>query len=488
VTAPAGLERKVTSAIRWSAVNSLVQRLSQVGVGILLARLIAPDQFGVFAVALVVLNIVMSVSEMGVSVALVRTEKPVSELAPTVTTLSIASGGVLAGLCVLGAPWFASAMDTPQATGVIQLMSLSLVIAGASAVPGALLQREFRQDHKFVADTSAFVVGTAIVVVLALLGFGAWSLAWSRIATNLVAAVVMFAYTPRRYRPGFDVVQARGLLAFGLPLAGSSLLVFGVMNVDYIIVGSVLGTVPLGFYLLAFNLANWPVGAFSQPVRSVSLAAFSQVRDDPELFARTFARALRLLALVTVPACVLLAALADPLVRTVYGERWAPAAQALALLVLLGALRVALELGYDYLASAGRSRAILVIHLLWLGVLVPLLALGAHFGGIRGVAAAQSVVVLLVVVPAYLVTFRPYGLRARVLGAAVARPVLGGVVMVAVALAVQWVIQDALWRLLVGGALASLAYAAVVFPLRHEVLGLLRRSSAKPINQTGGSA
>jgi PST family polysaccharide transporter len=362
-------------------------------------------------------------------------------------------------------------MDTPQATGVIQLMSLSLVVAGASAVPGALLQREFRQDHKFVADTSAFVVGTAVVVVLALMGFGAWSLAWSRIATNLVAAVVMFAYTPKRYRPGFDAVQARGLLAFGLPLAGASLLVFGVLNVDYIIVGSVLGTVPLGFYLLAFNLANWPVGAFSQPVRSVSLAAFSQVRDDPELFSRTFARALRLLALVTVPACVLLAALADPLVRTVYGERWAPAAQALALLVLLGALRVALELGYDYLASAGRSRAILVIHLVWL-------ALGAHLDGIRGVALAQSVVVLVVVVPAYLVAFRPYGLRARALGAAVARPVLGGVVMVLVATGVQWVVDGALWRLLVGGAAASLAYAAVVFPLRHEVLGLLRRSGA----------
>lgn len=472
------LERKVTSAIRWSAVNSLVQRLSQVGVGVLLARLIAPEQFGVFAVALVVLNIVMSVSEMGVSVALVRTGKPVAELAPTVTTLSIASGALLAGLCVAGAPWFAGAMDTPQATGVIQLMSLSLVIAGASAVPGALLQREFRQDHKFVADTSAFVVGTAVVVVLAVLGFGAWSLAWSRIATNLVAAVVMFAYTEQRYRPGFDAVQARGLLAFGLPLAGASLLVFGVLNVDYIIVGSVLGTVPLGFYLLAFNLANWPVGAFSQPVRSVSLAAFSQVRDDPELFSRTFARALRLLALVTVPACVLLAALADPLVRTVYGERWAPAAQALALLVLLGALRVALELGYDYLASAGRSRTILVIHLVWLAALVPLLALGAHLDGIRGVALAQSVVVLLVVVPAYLIAFRPYGLRARVLGAAVARPLLGGLVMVVVAWGVQWSIDDTVWRLLVGGASATLAYAAVVFPLRHEVLGLLRRSRA----------
>ncbi len=469
------LEGKVTRAIRWSAINSLLQRVSQVGVGVLLARLIAPEQFGVFAVALVVLNIVLSVSEMGVSVALVRTDEPVGRIAPTVTTLSILSGCLLCGICMLGAPWFAQAMDTPQATGVIQLMSVALVIAGASAVPGALLQREFRQDHKFAADTSAFVVGTTVVIVLALMGFGAWSLAWSRIATNLTAAIVMFAFTKERYRPGFDPKRAKEALSFGLPLAGASLLVFGVLNVDSIIVGSVLGTLPLGYYLLATNLANWPVGAFSQPVRSVSLAAFSKVRDDPDLFQRTFARALGLLALFTVPACVLLASLADPLVRTVYGERWAPTAAALAALVLLGAMRVALELGYDYLASAGRSRAILVIHIIWLTALVPLLALGAHLDGIRGVALAQSIVVLVFIMPAYLIAFRPYGVKARVLGAAVARPILGGAAMVVVALTVQWFVPNSLWRLIIGGLLSLMAYTAVVFPLRHEALGLLRR-------------
>lgn len=473
----AQLEGKVGSAIRWSAVNSLLQRVSQVGVSILLARLIAPEQFGVFAVALVVLNIVLSVSEMGVSVALVRATGDVREMAPTVTTLSLCSGTVLALICVLGAPWFADAMGAPEATGVIQLMSLALVIAGASAVPGALLQRDFRQDHKFAADTTGFVVSTAVVVVLALMGFGAWSLAWSRIAANLAAAVVMFVLTKERYRPGFDRVQAKSLLSFGLPLAGSSLLVFGVMNVDYIVVGSVLGTIPLGFYLLAFNLSSWPVGAFSAPVRSVSLAAFSQVRDDPEQFQRTFGRALGLLGLFTVPACVLLAALADPLIKVVYGERWAPAAAALAMLVLLGAVRVALELGYDFLASAGRSRAILVIHVVWLGALVPLLILGAHVDGIRGVAIAHVVVVALFIVPAYLIAFRPYGVRARALGSRLARPAVGGVVMIAVALVVQRVVPGHLWQLLVGGVLSLAAYTAVVFPLRHEALSVLRRAT-----------
>lgn len=470
-------ERSLGSAIRWSAINSVVGRVCQVGVSILLARLIAPDQFGLFAVALVVLNIVLSVSEMGVSVALIRTPGDVKDIAPTVTTLSFASGTGLALLCVLGAPWFAAELNAPDAAGVIQLMSVALVISGASAVPGAMLQRDFRQDHKAIADLAGFVAGTAVAVVLALTGFGAWSLAWSRIVTNGAAAVVMFVLTKHRYRPGFDRKQAKSLLAFGLPLAGSSLLVFGVLNVDYVVIGKLLGPVELAFYLLAFNLSSWPVGAISQPVRSVSLAAFSKVRDDAERFQRSFTRALGLLALFTVPACVLLATFGGPLVRFAYGERWSVAAAPLALLVVLGAVRVALELAYDFLASAGKARAILWIHLLWFGSLVPVLAIGAHLGGIRGVAAGHVIVALLLVSPAYLIALRPFGIRVRALGAALARPAAGGVLMALAGLGAQWLFDTDLWRLAVGGIVAVAVYAVVVLPMRHEALRVLRNAA-----------
>ena len=193
------------------------------------------------------------------------------------------------------------------------------------------------------------------------------------------------------------------------------------MNVDYIVAGAMLGTVQLGFYLLAFNLASWPVAAFSAPVRACPWPPSPRSARTPSCSRSRFGRALGLLALVTVPACVLLAALAEPLVRVVYGERWAPAATALALLVLLGAVRVALELGYDFLASAGRSRAMPRGPRGWLVALVPLLALGAHLDGIRGVAAAHVIVAVLIITPAYLVTFKPYGIRAGALGARLLR-------------------------------------------------------------------
>jgi PST family polysaccharide transporter len=471
------LRKDVGSAIRWSAINSVFGRICQVGVSIALARLIAPDQFGVFAVALVVLNIVLSISEMGVSVALIRTPGDVSEMAPTVTTLSILSGSTLAAICVLGAPWFANELNAPAATGVIQLMAVALVISGASAVPGAMMQRNFRQDHKAAADFAGFAVGTAVAIVLALCGFGAWSLAWSRIATNGVAALVMFVLNKERYRPGFNAAQAKSLLAFGLPLAGSSLLVFGVLNIDYIVVGKLLGPVELAFYLLAFNLSSWPVGAISQPVRSVSLAAFSRVRDDADRFQRSFGRALSLLALFTVPACVLLATFGSPLVRFAYGDRWAAAAAPLALLVVLGAVRVVFELAYDFLASAGKGRAILVVHLLWLVALIPALTIGAHLGGIRGVAGGHIVVAVLVIVPAYLYSLKPFGIRPGALAVSLARPALGGVAMAVVGIGAQWLLTGDLWQLLIGGVLAVVVYGVIVLPMRHEAFGVLRRAT-----------
>jgi O-antigen/teichoic acid export membrane protein len=467
---PERLGRKVGSAVRWSFANSVFSRLSQVGVGILLARVIAPEQFGVYAAALVVLNIILSISEMGVSVAIVRHDGDISELAPTTTTLSLASGLLLAVVCAGGAPWFAAALGAPDATGVIQLMSLSLLIAGASAVPSAILQREFRQDHKMAADTVSFFVSTAVAVALALSGFGAWSLAWSRVAGSFAAAVVMLILTKERYRPGFHLATAKSLLAFGLPLAGSSLLVFGVMNVDYIVVGSYLGPVALGLYLLAFNLSSWPVGAFSTPVRSVSLAAFSRLRSEPERFQASFVRALGMLMALTVPACVLLAAFGRPLVRVVYGERWLPAAAPLAVLAALGALRVALELAYDYLASAGLSKTILKIHVLWLAGLIPALTIGAHLDGIRGVGFGHVVVVGLVVTPAYLAALHGLGVELAGIGRALVRPVIGGVLMVVAALLAQFVVAADLLRLGVGGSVAALVYAVAVYPMRHSLM------------------
>ncbi len=469
----ASLRSKVGRGLAWSTVNTVCIRVGQLAVGVALARLIAPEQFGVFAAALVVLTVVISISELGVSVAIVqaRDRDEVDRIAPVVTSVSLLSGAGLGALMALTAPWLARGLGAPAAAGPIRLLALSLLIAGASAVPSACLQREFRQDRKLAADLAAFAVSTAVALGMASAGFGAWSLAWSRVAGAVVLAGFTFVLASRRYRPAWDGAMARRLLRFGLPLAGASIVVFAVMNVDYVVIGNMLGPERLGVYVLAFNLSGWPVGAFSATVRAVSLPAFSELRSDPLRHQASFGRALGMLFVPVVPACVLLGVLGGPLVRVVYGDRWSDAAAPLGLLAVVGASRVALELAYDFLVSAGESDTALRLNLLWLVTLVPTLIAGAHLAGIAGVAAGHVIVLAVVVLPAHLAALHRLGVRTASIVGPVTRPLVGGAAMALTAGAGLAAMSTDVARLAVATSLSVFVYTVLVgLPLwrRHK--------------------
>jgi len=462
--AAATLRSKVGKGLVWSTINTIVSRVGQMLVGIALARLIAPSEFGVFAAALVVLTVVISISELGVSVAIVQASDmdEVDRVAPVVTTLSVASGAVLAALMAVTAPWLAAALGAPEAAGPIRLLAVSLVVAGLAATPGACLQREFRQDRKLVADMAAFVVSTGVALWMASAGFGAWSLAWSRVASSAVLALMSFLLVSKRYRPAWDAVMARKLLLFGLPLAGASIVVFAVMNVDYMVVGHLLGPTQLGIYVLAFNVSGWPVNAFSATVRAISLPAFAELRSDPLRHLNSFGRALGMLFVPVVPACVLLGVLGLPLVRFVYGARWSDAAGPLMFLAIVGASRVALELAYDFLVSAGRGNTALGLNILWLFTLVPTLVISAHVGGITGVAVGHVVTLGAVVLPSHLLALRRVGVTPISIWRPISLPLAGGVLMVGVAAAAESVMPNDLLRVAAGSLSGLLVYAAVV--------------------------
>jgi O-antigen/teichoic acid export membrane protein len=483
------LGKKVGSGLRWSAVNTIVNRVGQLMVGIALARLVAPEEFGVYAAALVVMTVVQSVSELGVSLALVRaTERSeVDRLAPVVTTLSIASGTLLGAGMALTAPLLANALGAPSAADPLRVLSLALVTAGFAAVPAALLQREFLQGRKLTADTIAFVLSSGLAIALAAKGYGVWALVWSRLVLHLVSAVLLFALAPARYPPGFDRTVAVALLRFGLPLAGASLVAIGLLEVDYMVIGPILGPTALGLYVLAFNISGWPVNAFSVTVRAVSLPGFANLRDDPPRFRASFGQALGVLYVPVIPFCVLLATLAGPIVTVVYGTRWSAAAAPLAFLAVLGAGRVATQLAYDFLVSAGESGAALRLNLAWLVALVPALIAGAQLGGIEGVGAAHMAILVLVVVPTHLVVLNRLGVTPVSIFGPIARPLAGGAAMVAVSLAVQAPLDSDLERLLIAGPVALAFYAAaVVMPLwrRHRSGTLITVAPPRPVDAT----
>jgi O-antigen/teichoic acid export membrane protein len=402
--------------------NTAVARFGTLAIGIVLARLLGPNEFGTYAVAFVALMAILSFNELGVSLAIVRWKEDPAQIAPTVTTISLGMSALLTLLLVLVAPWFAAAMGDPGAAPLVQLLSICVLVNGVVATPAALMQRLFRQDQRMVADQVNVWVGAVVSVVLALEGYGAISLVIGRLAGAGLSALLLLHYSPLPYRLGLQRRYARQLLAFGVPLAGASMIVFLVGFVDQLFVGHLLGPVVLGYYVLACNLANWPVTLFSQPLRSVAPAMFARLQHDPERLQSAFPGVLGPLAAISLPVCVVLGVVAPDAIRLVYGEQWAPAADVLRWLAILAALRIFFELSYDFLVVLGRSRAILRVQCVWLAALLPALWGGVQLWGAVGAAVALVAVSTLVSAPLYLVELSRGGIRPARIGRVLLAP------------------------------------------------------------------
>jgi O-antigen/teichoic acid export membrane protein len=476
--APKDLESRVRSGTRWSLLNTIVVRVSNFAVGVVLARTVfGPSVFGLYAVSQIVLAVLLSANELGVSAAIIRWEGDIRSFARTVFTLSVVSSTIIYIGLYAGASSIARLLGSPDATYMLRILCLCVIIDGLASVPLALLTREFAQGRRMVVDLANFVVSTGVTVWLAFSGQGAMSFAWGSLAGCTVALVVATVAAPMFVLPGWNTAQARQLLQFGLPLAGASLLALGVFNVDSAIVGATLGAAMLGLYQLAFNISSWPVSSISQAVQRVSFAGFSRVADSgKDRMTEAFSRALGLLMALTVPACVLLATTAAPLIRTVYGERWVPAAHALSLLALLGLLRVAYGLFYDAMAAVGRRNTLMAIQGIWLVTLIPVLFVGARLRGITGVAAGHVVVAAVIVGPAFLWALSRAGISVRSMAAACLRPAIGGVLMATASLLILHVLGQGLLGLAAAIITGFIVYLPVVYPMR----ALLRRAPPPP--------
>jgi lipopolysaccharide exporter len=490
-TEPTAIAAAVRRGLLWSTLNGVALRLGSLAVGMVLARLLSPEDFGVYAIALTVQAVLATLVDLGLSADLVRAEDP-ARRAPTVATLSLCSGVALALAMTAAARPVAALMGAPEATAVVAVLSWTLVLTSAGVVPYALLQRGFQQRRLFGSSVADFTVGTTVAIALILLGMGPIALAIGRLAGQTIATTAQFLLARVRPRFGFDRSIARSSLGLGVPLAGANVLSWALLNVDNVVIAHVAGTTALGLYVLAFNVSSWPMSAIGQAVRSVSLAGFSRTAHDAT--DRGFTRAMSLTWAAALLAGTMLAALAHPLVLALYGSRWSASGAVLAALGLFGALRVALDLIATYLVARGAARPVLYVQVLWSAALIPAVVVATRANGIAGAGWAHVAVAALLILPAYAVALARVGLPVRALVRSMWPPTVAAVPAWYAAHALATEVQAPLPALVVGGLAGSATYLVICWRwLRRLLPGavrLRRRRSARLVEQpaTGEAA
>ncbi|MGM7669385.1 oligosaccharide flippase family protein [Microbacterium sp. A93] len=469
----------IRRGLAWSGISSLLLRLGTFAVGIFLARMFTPEQFGLFAVVLTVQTVMMTLADFGLSADLIRSADH-RHKAPTVATFALVISAVLTLLMMGGSQTIADLLGASEAGPVLAVMSVTLLIAGIGVVPYAALQRGFHQKQVFLIALADFVVGTVLVVVLVMAGWGVMALAVSRVVAQFVAVVLQFILAGERLRFGMDRTVARGAIAFGLPVAGANLLSWALLGADKVLVSGLVGATALGFYFLAFNISNWPMSALGQVVRSVSLPAFSRVavgaRD------RSLATALAPVWAVAVLAGLMLVLLAAPTIELVYGSRWLAAAPLLMLLGGFGALRTVLDLSTSYLLARGESARVFWLQIAWMILLLPALVWAIGHMGSHGAALVQ-LVTSIVLLLCYAHTLHRVGADIRAAWSAFWPPLAAAVPAAATTWLVIQLSEQPLVDLFLGGATGATVYAATIWHWMSARLAAARQLGAdEPID------
>jgi O-antigen/teichoic acid export membrane protein len=333
------LGKQVRSGLIWSVVRSWGGRLAGIVIFFLLARILSPEEFGVFAAAAAVLAFIELFAEQGLSDAIVQ--KPA--ISPKELNTAFLANFILAALLVAAiwwcAPLIAAAMEIERLTEILRIACLGILINALGFCQLALFRRNFQYRWLAVRTLAATVISGAAGVWLALAGFGVWSLV-GQFLTNATVNLLLLWLKPI-WKPGLGLSTAGfgQLLRYGGNILGMRLLDFANTRVIELAIGAWLGAATLGLYSVGSRLYAILMQLLSSVVLDVAHAGFSRIAGERERLAEAYYRAMTATAAFAVPCLVLVSAVAPELCVVVFGSVWAGSAEILKPLALLGAVQ-----------------------------------------------------------------------------------------------------------------------------------------------------
>jgi PST family polysaccharide transporter len=372
----------------------MVDALSQFAVGVTLARLLEPSDFGLLSLSLVVVGFAAGSRDLGIPAALVHRENLSDRHVRTAFTVIIALRSATGAALFLAAPLGAALMAEPMVAPVLRWLSLLFAIQGASVVAGALLRRQLDFKRQFVINTISYGVGYATVaIILAVLGYGVWSLVWGSLAQAIINVVWSRFAVPHPTRLLLGRVELRELLQFGVGNAASGWMNYLARNGDNFIVGRVLGVESLGLYARAYSLMNLPFTYGVGVVTSVLFPAMSRLQLDQTRLRHAYLRMTVLTGAASAPIMSTIGVAAPHLILTLYGPAWTSSTTCLQILCGFGYFRTLYHVGGIVAQSAGRVYAELRNQVAY-AILVILSALAGSAFGLSGVAAGVGLAIL----------------------------------------------------------------------------------------------
>lgn len=357
---------------------------------IVLARLLAPAEFGVIAYCTLVIAYLDLLNNFGVGQALIARKDKLEEAKNATFIVSLGSGVMLYAITWLAAPLIADFFNEPRVTTLLRVLSLGLLTVGLGTVPMAMLQRDMRFKATLLPGIARNVIRALVAIGLAWQGFGVWSLVISELLNRVLDLIIPWVLVRWHPTRAFDWQVTREMLGFGVNIVAAGLLGTFMVNIDYMTVGRMLGVVALGYYTMAYRIPELAIRSATDTIMMVAFPVLSRLQTNASRLESAYFGYLRYLSLFTFPMTAGVALLAPAFFKTFYSGEWEPSIVPTQLIALeIGISTIAYVPGIIY-KSINRPDLLTKLTLVKLPFVVAVLWFFARWG-IVGVAGGMVV-------------------------------------------------------------------------------------------------
>jgi PST family polysaccharide transporter len=382
------LKRRVVRGASVAFLGVGLRMLLTIGSTAVLARLLTPADFGIVALASIVTEFAGLLGNFGLTAILIQKKRLARIDCDTVFWFSLVFGLAITSLVALGSPLFASLLGDSNAAPIIAGLALLFVLEQLTVVPHSISMRLMLFGVDLKAQLITLAVRALVAIVLAKLGWGAFSLVLGGLVGK--SAGLLYSYYQIPFLPRlrfFGPIIWRNIKVGGSYFA-NGIAGYVISNIDYFVIGRRFGVTDLGYYQAAFSLSDELRNRLAGPLHRVLFPAYSLVQSEPERFRRGVEKSLGLLSAVVWPLGLGMLAVAEHLVALLYGAQWLAAVPLLRVLAIAGAVRAIVSLTASVFFGLNRPDLALRINLLSLPFIAVAVLVGSRWGT-QGVAVAM---------------------------------------------------------------------------------------------------
>jgi lipopolysaccharide exporter len=506
------INKQSVSAVKWSAVGSIAQYGLSLGAQIVLARMLGPENYGLFAMGTIVLTFSNFFSNFGFAWGLIQVQNLVEEDIRFVFTWQLIAGGIVAAGLYHLSPLVAAYFNEPRVDLIVRWLSLACILSAITAPAGNLLRRNLDFRWINIIQLVSYSIGyLGIGIPLAYRGAGVWSLVAAWLSQAFIMLVMTFIRQPHTIKPLLWYSGAKTISGVGVTVFFTNLCNWFLNNIDRILLGRFLDSHAVGLYTVGYNLANTPNNLFIGALQPAFLTAGARLQEEPERLRRAYLPVIASIWILIAPLFILFALSAHHLIGFLYGPAWESTATVLAILALSMPAYITWGMSTPILWNTGKKHLECLLQLPVLAVAGYVFYRYAGQGVVTvavitaGLLLSRSVVITTAACRQLKISIRelcPFALRSIAMMSLTAAGTYGGMALGALASAylgnefsllvyayftgidINFIAVAANLLPLLGGTFCGLAVLLAVpfvFPylLGEEVVGMLRRFSSR---------